>query len=158
MTKDQLVAAIRDKARLLYEGKQVAHRSCGMAIAETFGRDPRPYQALRRGGITGVGQCGAVVAGGLVLGELFGYPDATAPVSITLREAMTRYHALVARRLPRGSQGTIVCNDLTAPFPEFQSEERMLFCTVIAATVAEIVAEIVIELGGTLDVTPIRDA
>ena len=88
MTRQELVAAIREKARVLYEGKQVPHRSCGMAIAETFDREPRPYHALRRGGITGVGHCGAIVAGQLVLGELFGYPDSTAPTSIALKEAI----------------------------------------------------------------------
>lgn len=157
MTKAQLVAAFREKARLLYEGQAVPHRSCGMCLAETFDREPRPYHALRRGGITGVGECGAVVAGGLVLGELFGYPDSTAPTSVTLREAMIRYQAAVAKRLPKGPNGTIVCNDMVAPFRDFRSDERTLFCTVIASTVAEIVAEVAIDLGARLEVTPIRE-
>jgi hypothetical protein len=157
-TRDDLVAAVREKARLLYEGKQVPHRSCGMAIAETFDRDPRPYQALRRGGITGVGHCGAIVAGGLVLGEIFGYPDAAAPVSIALRDAMTRYQAEVAKRLPRGPGGTVVCNDLVSPFADFQSDGRLLFCTMLTSTVAGIVAGIILELGGKLEPTPIRES
>ena len=156
MTRDQLIAAIREKARVLYEGKQVPHRSCGMAIAETFDRETRPYHALRRGGITGVGHCGAIVAGQLVLGELFGYPDSSAPTSIALRDAITRYQAEVARRVPRGPGGTIVCNDLVSPFADFQSEPRALFCTALAAQVAEIVAEIVLDMGGAIEVTPIR--
>jgi hypothetical protein len=156
MTREELVAAIREKARILYEGKQVPHRSCGMAIAETFDREPRPYHALRRGGITGVGHCGAIVAGQLVLGEIFGYPESTAPTSMVLKEAITRFQAEVARRVPRGPGGTIVCNDLTSPFAQFDSPERALFCTALAAQVAEIVAEIVIDLGGQLEVTPIR--
>jgi hypothetical protein len=156
MTRAEVVAAIREKARILYEGKQVPHRSCGMALAEAFDRNPLPYQALRRGGVTGVGQCGAIVAGGLVLGELFGYPDPAAPTSITLREAMVRYHREVARRVPR-TGGSLVCNDLVAPFGEFASEGRALFCTAIVATVAEIVAEIVVDLGGALAPTPIRE-
>jgi hypothetical protein len=156
MTREQLIAAIREKARILYEGKQVPHRSCGMAIAETFDREPRPYQALRRGGITGVGHCGAVLAGQLVLGEIFGYPDPAAPTSIALRDAIVRYQAEVARRVPRGPGGTIVCNDLVSPFPDFHAEPRALFCTALSAQVAEIVAEIVLDLGGTLEVTPIR--
>jgi len=53
------VATARTKAFTLYEGVQVAHRSCGIALAETFGVPSRPYQALRRGGITGKGECGA---------------------------------------------------------------------------------------------------
>jgi len=157
MTKEQLVEAIREKARLLYEGKQVPHRSCGMAIAEAFDREPRAYQALRRGGVTGVGQCGSIIAGGLVLGELFGYPVSTAPTSITLREAMKRFHLEVARRVPRGPQGTAICNDLVSPFPEFQSDGRALFCTAITATVAEIVATIALDLGAELEATPIRE-
>jgi len=157
MTKEQVVAAIREKARVLYEGREVPHRSCGMAIAEAFDRNPLPYQALRRGGVTGVGQCGAIVAGGLVLGELFGYPDPAAPTSITLREAMVRYQREVARRVPRGAEGSIVCNDLVGPFGDFASEGRALYCTAIAATVAEIVAEIVVDLGGPLEPTPIRE-
>jgi hypothetical protein len=156
-TREALVAAVREKARLLYEGKQVPHRSCGMAIAEAFDRDPRPYHALRRGGVTGVGQCGAIVAGQLVLGEVFGYPDASAPTSIALRQAMTRFHEQVARKLPRGPGGTIVCNDIVSPFPDFSSDGRLLYCTVIASTVAEIVAEIIIDLGGTIDPKPIRE-
>lgn len=157
MTREQLVAAVREKARVLYEGKQVAHRSCGMAIAEAFDRNPLPYQALRRGGVTGAGPCGAIVAGGLVLGEVFGYPDPAAPTSLTLREAMVRYHREVARRVPRGQGGSTVCNDLVAPFGDFASEGRALYCTAIAATVAEIVAEIVVDLGGPLAPTPIRE-
>lgn len=157
MTKSQVVAAIREKARILYEGRQVRHRSCGIAIAEAFDRPIAPYQALRRGGVTGAGPCGAVVAGQLVLGEFFGYPDPAAPVSVSLREAMTRYHAAVARRLPRGPQGSLVCGDLVGAFPDFETDERKLFCTVITATVAEIVAEIVIDLGGRLSPTPISD-
>ena len=51
-----IVAAARHKAFVLYEGKQVAHRSCGIALAETFDLPTRPYQALRRGGITGEGE------------------------------------------------------------------------------------------------------
>ena len=31
-----LVAAARRKAFILYEGRQVPHRSCGIALAETF--------------------------------------------------------------------------------------------------------------------------
>ena len=64
------------------------HRSCGIALAATFGRPTAPYQSLRRGGITGDGPCGAIVAGQLLLGELFGDPDPTGPVTATLREAM----------------------------------------------------------------------
>ena len=52
----RLVAAARRKAELLYEGRVTAHRSCGIAMAETFSRPSASYQALRRGGITGTGE------------------------------------------------------------------------------------------------------
>jgi hypothetical protein len=156
MTRDELVAAIRERARVLYEGKVTPHRSCGMAIAEAMGREPRPYHALRRGGLSGLGHCGAILAGQLVLGELFGDPAPGAPVSPALKEAMTRFQAEVARRLPKGPGGTIVCNDLTSQFPIFQSEERAAFCTGLAADVAEILAGIAVDLGATLDARPIE--
>ena len=54
-----LIERARAKAFLLYEGKVVPHRSCGIALAETFNLPARPYQCLRRGGITGEGECGA---------------------------------------------------------------------------------------------------
>jgi predicted DNA binding protein len=54
-----LIAAAREKAYILYQGRQVPHRSCGIALAETFGLATPAYQSLRRGGITGCGACGA---------------------------------------------------------------------------------------------------
>jgi hypothetical protein len=150
MSDADRVAALREKARVLYQGKQVAHRSCGIAIAETFGRPTAAYQALRRGGVTGEGTCGAVVAGQLVLGEIFGDPDPTGPATPALRAAMAHYLAEIARRLDRGGSPTLVCNDLTGRFPVFQSEERLGFCTGIATTVAEVLAETVVRFGGAL--------
>src|SRR5260370_12494851 len=83
------IAAARDKAYVLYEGVRVPHRSCGIAIAETFSLATPPYQALRRGGITGKGSCGAIRAGEQVLGELLGDPDPTGPVTPSLRSAVS---------------------------------------------------------------------
>src|SRR5258708_17312640 len=82
------VAAARDKAFVLYEGVRVPHRSCGIAIAETFDLPTRPYQALRRGGITGKGSCGAIRAGEHVLGELLGDPDPAGAATPALRTAI----------------------------------------------------------------------
>src|ERR1700754_3390672 len=79
------VRAAHDKAFVLYEGVRVPHRSCGIAIAETFGFRSRPYQALRRGGIAGKGPCGAIRAGEHVLGELLGDPDPAGAVTTELR-------------------------------------------------------------------------
>ena len=39
---------IRSKAFVLYEGTKTPHRSCGIALAEAFGRRPTSYQSLRR--------------------------------------------------------------------------------------------------------------
>jgi hypothetical protein len=153
MTPTEIIAQAREKARVLYEGKQVAHRSCGIALAETFNVPSRPYQSLRRGGITGEGQCGAIKAGELILGEIFGDPDPSGPVTPALREAVVYYQAAITARVDRGGSPTIICNDLTQRFQDFKSEERHHFCTGIAATVAEVLAETILKYGGHLDVT-----
>ena len=155
MTADQIIAAAREKARVLYEGKRVAHRSCGIALAETFNVPTRPYQSLRRGGITGEGQCGAIKAGELILGEIFGDPDPVGPVTQALRKAVVYYQTAIAARVDRGGSPTIICNDLTQRFQDFKSHERQEFCTGIAATVAEALAETILKYGGHLDVTPL---
>ena len=79
---------IRAKALVLYDGVETPHRSCGIALAETFDRPTAAYQSLRRGGITGKGRCGAVVAGQLLLGELLGDPDPVGKVTPALKQAM----------------------------------------------------------------------
>jgi hypothetical protein len=146
----ELVAALRERARVLYEGKLTPHRSCGIALAETFGRPTAAYQSLRRGGLTGDGPCGAIQAGQLLLGEIFGDPDPTGGVTPVLRDALAHYRGEIARRLSR--PGAIpACNALLEPFADFQSEPRKAFCTDLAATVAEVLAETVIRFGGCLD-------
>jgi hypothetical protein len=142
------IAALREKTRVLYEGKRVAHRSCGIALAETFGVPTRAYQALRKGGLTGEGPCGAVLAGRLILGELLGDPDPTGGITDALRAAMTHYDAGVARRSPGLESAT--CGSLTDHFPVFQSDERMSTCTVLAADVAEVLAETLARFGVSL--------
>ncbi len=138
------------RCRLLYAGEQVAHRSCGIAVAETFGRRTEPYQALRRGGLTGHGMCGAVQAGVLVLGEVFGDPDPTAPATDELRAAATRYRQLWSAAQPLKGRSSIVCNDLTGGFSSFKSAARHDFCTDIASHVARCVAQTIVELGGAV--------
>lgn len=147
MKREAVVAALRERARVLYEGRLVPHRSCGIALAEAFDRGTLAYQALRRGGLDGEGTCGAVVAGQLLLGELLGHPDPTAPAAQPLADAMVRYRAEIARRVETGGARSLVCNDLVARFPVFASDERALFCTGIVAAVAEIVAELAIDRG-----------
>src|ERR1043165_6128223 len=83
--EDAYIHAARDKAFTLYEGVHTPHRSCGIALAETFNLPTPAYQALRRGGITGKGSCGAIRAGEQVLGELVGDPDPTGSVTPQLR-------------------------------------------------------------------------
>jgi hypothetical protein len=148
-----LVRRAREKCFVLYEGKQVKHRSCGIALAETFNLPSRPYQALRRGGITGEGQCGAVKAGELILGELFGDPEPTGAVTPVLRQAMVKYQQEITRRLDRGGAPDILCNSLTRRFASFVSEERLGYCTSIAALVAEVLAEVILDHGGTFEIT-----
>ena len=142
-----IVDAARRKAFVLYEGKQVPHRSCGIALAETFGLPTRPYQALRKGGITGEGDCGAIRAGELVLGELLGDPDPAGPVTPHLRAAVTWYQRAARDRIDRGSSPDIVCNNLTRQFGEFAGARRLEFCTSIAAEVAALTAEALIRFG-----------
>ena len=134
------VAAARQKAFTLYEGVQVPHRSCGIAIAETFGVPSRPYQALRRGGITGKGACGAIRAGEQVLGELLGDPDPVGAVTPELRGAVTWFQDAWLTRL-RANKPDIVCDHLVRPHGDFAGAARKAFCTNIAADVAALTAE-----------------
>lgn len=139
--------AVRSKALVLYEGSRTPHRSCGIALAESFGRPTAAYQSLRRGGITGEGTCGAIVAGQLLLGELLGDPDPTGKVTPALRTAMGRYLARVRDELDRGSATTLVCNDITAPLGEFMGASRHAFCTALVGHVAQLVDETLREHG-----------
>jgi hypothetical protein len=134
------IAAARDKAFVLYEGVRVPHRSCGIALAETFGLATRPYQVLRRGGITGKGACGAIRAGEHVLGELLGDPDPTGAVTPELRAAIAWFqHAWLDR--VRGGDPDIVCDHLVRPRGDFAGAMRKTFCTALAADVAALAAE-----------------
>jgi len=154
--KRELISKARQKAYTLYEGKETPHRSCGIALAETFNLPSRPYQSLRKGGITGEGQCGAIKAGELVLGEILGDPDPTGKVTDDLRKAIVLYQNLVKARVDKGRATSIICNDLTEQFAEFNSPERLRFCTNIAATVAECVAEALLEVKREFEITPLQ--
>ena len=152
--EQQAVARARRTAYILYEGRRVAHRSCGIALAETFGLPTRSYQALRKGGITGEGECGAIKAGELILGEILGDPDPTGKITDALREAARLYRRLWRERLDLGAGGrkpggetTIVCNDLTAPLGDFHGPARHQFCTRLAADVAAVICETLLRMG-----------
>nr|HEX4315055.1 hypothetical protein [Kofleriaceae bacterium] len=139
------IAAARDKAFVLYEGARVAHRSCGIALAETFNLPTPAYQALRRGGITGKGACGAIRAGEQVLGELLGDPDPRGMVTPALRDAVVWYQAAWKRLRfaddPQPAAPDITCDRLVRPHGEFTGPARKAFCTSLAADVAALAAE-----------------
>jgi hypothetical protein len=144
--------AARDRANALYAGVRTPHRSCGIALAETFGLPTASYQSLRKGGITGDGPCGAIAAGTLVLGELLGDPDPTGPVTPALREAVPRYRAAVAAKIEGAIE--LPCNTRTAPLGAFAGEPRKAYCTRLAALVAESVAEVLWDLGRARPIPP----
>ena len=146
---------LRSKALVLYEGARTPHRSCGIALAETFDRPTAAYQSLRRGGITGRGTCGAVVAGQLLLGEFLGDPDPTGKVTPALRAAMQSYDSRIAAELDRGDSPDLVCNNLTAPHGDFMGPARHHFCTGVVGQVADIVDAILREHGVEHRATPV---
>jgi len=142
LTSDEAsyIAAARDKAFVLYEGVRTPHRSCGIALAETFGLATPAYQALRRGGITGQGACGSIRAGEQVLGELLGDPDPIGAVTPALRAAVIWYQgAWRDRVVPH--EPDIVCDNLVRHRGDFAGPARKAFCTSLAAEVAALTAE-----------------
>lgn len=155
-TEQAIVDAARAGCFERYAGVRVPHRSCGIALAETFGMATPPYQALRRGGLTGEGECGTVVAGRLILGELLGDPDPGGAATEVLRAAAAEYQARWHART--GAQGSRVCNDLVAPFPAFRGPERARFCTGLAAETAALVAEVLLRNGHPVRVVPLPAA
>jgi hypothetical protein len=148
LTPDEVayIGTARDKAFVLYEGVRTPHRSCGIALAETFGLPTPAYQALRRGGITGAGACGAIRAGEQVLGELLGDPDPTGAVTAELRAAVTWYQRAWHERLMR-DEPDIICDHLVRRHGDFAGPARKAFCTNLAAEVAALTAEALVRFG-----------
>jgi len=152
---DRRIEEARRTAFVLYEGRETPHRSCGIALAETFGLPTASYQSFRRGGITGEGPCGAIAAGSVVLGEILGDPDPTGPVTPELKKAIEAYQRHWKEQLFRGeSSPDIVCNNLTEPHGDFKGEARRGYCTHLVATVAALVAQIAIDHGASIAITP----
>jgi len=153
--------AAKEKCHILYDGSRTGHRSCGIAIAETFDVPTNSYQALRRGGLTGEGHCGAIEAGRLVLGELLGDASPTGPPTPALISAVSHYDEgwskLEILKAEEGKRPNIVCNHLTGKFPIFKSPERHSMCTHIARDVAKLVADVLIEEGQPVNISPIDD-
>lgn len=156
------VRQAREKAFILYEGKRVPHYSCGICIAATFGLPTRPFQALRKGGVTGEGECGAIVAGRLALGFFLGDPDPTGSLRPELLEAMLYYERCWKERtepgqaLAWGEKADIICNTLVGHLAQdFWGEERMGHCTRLAAEVAACVAETLEKYGVAFEIQPL---
>jgi len=149
LTPDEVayIAAARDKAFVLYEGVRTPHRSCGIAIAETFGLATPAYQALRRGGITGKGTCGSIRAGEQVLGELLGDPDPTGAVTPELRTAVAWFQDAWQHRMFDAQEPDIICDHLVRPHGEFTGPARRAFCTNLAADIAALTAETLCRFG-----------
>ncbi len=148
--RDAYVAAARACAERLYLGDEVAHRSCGIALAVTFGLRHEPYQSLRRGGLLGLGPCGALQAGVLVLGELLGDPDPAGPPTPALREAVGRYRAEL--EASAGGSFDASCNERTAAFPQFASRPRLEHCATLAGAAAAGIAGVLHDLGRSVPI------
>jgi hypothetical protein len=151
--EEAIVRAARNKAFLLYEGAAVPHRSCGIALAETFGLRTSPYQALRRGGITGEGYCGSIRAGEMVLGELLGDPDPAGGVTDELRRAINWYQRQVPLRIDPQRSPDYVCNNLTRQHGDFTGPARARFCTELTAEVAALTAEAALRFAPEIELT-----
>ncbi len=128
-------------ARKVYEGKEVPHHSCGIAIAVTFGLEPASYQSLRKGGITGKGECGAIKAGEMVLGEYLGDPNPTGAVTDALKEGMAEYRKMLAQE---GLEplSNIVCDHLVRDYDDFWGDGRKAFCADLVEKVSGMVQRI----------------
>ena len=138
-----------DHARRLYEGKEVPHHSCGICMAAAFGLIPASYQSLRKGGITGEGECGAIKGAEMVIGEYLGDAHPAGAVTPELREAIMLYRQrLVEARL--APLAAITCNHLVGHFPDFQGEERKAYCTELVVRVTDILQEVLEKQGVTI--------
>jgi hypothetical protein len=145
MNKEKIKQA-QNIAKCLYEGKEVKKRSCGVALAETFCLPTRPYSCLRKGGVTGENECGAILGGRLVLGEILGDPDPLAPITSKLFDGMHLYKSLCQKYLKTGAATSHTCYDLTRQYKDYDSPERKGFCgdsvEVIAGCVAEVLEKL----------------
>lgn len=155
MSNDEVIAAARQTAEALYRGERIEHRSCGVAVAVTFGLNPVPYSILRRGGLTGERECGALRGGEMALTELMsgdqhlGLPDG-------LKDAVTEYRERSHHELLDGREDT-TCNGLVRLFDDFDSAERKSHCTTLASQVAGLVAELALKYGAAVTVAPLPE-
>lgn len=84
----------------------------------------------------------------LLLGELFGDPDPTGPVTPELREAVGRYRSAVGLKVDGPLETS--CNQRTGGLGAFMGSERKGYCTNLAGDVAEAVAAVLWDLGHPL--------
>ena len=153
--QDPRIEEARRTAFVLYEGVRTPHRSCGIALAETFGLPTATYQAFRRGGFTGEGPCGAIQAGLFILGEVLGDPDPTGATTPEVRAAAEDYGRRWREVLFAGREAPDipVCNHLVAPHGDFAGPARTSYCTNLVAEVAALVAEVALRHGMDIAVT-----
>ncbi len=140
--EERLVDRIATLAFQLYDGELFQHRSCGIAMAEAFGRPTPAYQALRRGGLSGRGPCGVVLGARLILGELLGSPDPAAPTTEVLRAAMEDFDARLPETLRHAT-----CAELTEPLGVFTGPKRHRACATLTRDVARLLAEVLVRHG-----------
>ena len=109
-----------------------------------------------RGGLTDVASVGLLLLGAWSWENLW-RPDPSGATTAVLKRAIPQYETLIEARLNRGNAApdARVCNDLTSQFSEFKSPERHAFCTGIAATVSEVVAEVIATESGGFELPPL---
>jgi hypothetical protein len=137
---------IKATARRLYEGKEVPHHSCGICMAVTFGCAPKSYQSLRKGGINGEGECGAIKGGEMVIGEYLGDPNPTGAVTDALRAGIAAYRQMLAES-GYSKPEQIACNELVKGYPDFLSDERKAFCADLVVDICQMVAAVLEDHG-----------
>jgi hypothetical protein len=138
------IMAVRTLTDRLYRGKDEPRHSCTSALAVAFGLAPRPYQALRKGGLTGERMCGSMRGGDLILGELLGPDNGMGPVTEEWRAATIWYQEQIPKRFETGETGTYVCKTLTDPLGDFFGPRRKDYCVKLTAEIAALVMESVL--------------
>ena len=141
----QLIEQLVQRAHDLYCGERLTKRASGVAIAETFGRRVTAYHGLSHGGFNGDGECGAIIAGRLVLAEFLGNSDPKEIKEGILVEAVLRYQQQIARRVQGRGSTDFVCSSLIAAYDDYSDPERLHFCCRLVSEVSRILAEILID-------------
>ncbi|MBN1422371.1 MAG: C-GCAxxG-C-C family protein [Planctomycetes bacterium] len=128
-------------AQELYEGVRGVHRSSAVAIAEAFSEEPDQFLSLHRGWLTGEGPCGAISAAMLVLGNSLSRAQEAGRDG--LHAAMADLQERITTEVLEGEPISTPCARLVAPFREFDSPERRVFCARLVGRVGRILAEVI---------------